>query len=140
MVITIWAQHDTILGDMEPANPSPSKPVMDIAPPKTVPSPPQPQQPATPAAAPVAQTKPATEEHGQHSQALEVHPAPADEQSEATNKAQGAADDVQEHTQPQKSHTSATPKHSHPVREIVILTILVMIILSGLAVLVYLNA
>lgn len=104
---------------MESQTPQP-KPVMDVAPPKT---------PATPAS-----SEPPT---------LKVHAAPVsdapnetDSEPEDVSSEQSAPDSKEQH----KPAATTSTKTPHPVREIVVLTVLVMVILCGLAVLVYINS
>jgi len=110
---------------MESQNPQP-KPMMDVAPPKA-------PAPATPPA-----STPDSPAQQSGTQTLKVHAAPAREEDDgpAANE-QKAPDATSKHEQVKTATSAKTP---HPVREIVVLTVLVMIILCGLAVLVYINA
>jgi hypothetical protein len=123
-------------------SPTPNKPVMDIAPPK-----PQATAGPSPAVQSTAKLAQAVAAHDQlaDSQKLAVHAAPAEDSAEGTTATHEVLDEKLETTASKKDAAKSTAKASnakvpHPIRQIVVLTVLVMIILCGLAVLVYINA
>lgn len=133
----------------------PAKPVMDVMPPKQG-SAPTPVAPAAvppvastsvPAPEPTAPTSPKPGEMPKpEQQPLTVHQAPADPDAKpgdtSASTDEKSADATTVHDEPRaKAHLSSkTPKTAHTPAAIITVTIMVMLILSGLAVLVYLNA
>lgn len=135
---------------MEQTTPPPTKPVMDIARPKPVAatssqlaanSTPAASVPATPAAlAPLTQpdsTKPATPAHPQ----LTVHKAPADDTpgSPAEKPADQSATNDQKPAEKPVHATLPAKTGPHAPTGVIVATVLVMIILSAVAIMMYLN-